>query len=184
MKISLFGFFLLLSFPAIAGVLTLSQSDALGLINETVFPLIKNELVAEGGKEYNLESRGLQSVDSLLEFSCSQKYFGGMQVDVACSANISADARVHDGNRLQKGIAGSVRATIGWPDDVSKFGEAFQHASVCRPDVVTQLYTSDEHKDIVLPTGKKIRAPLLTVGCYGDGQHHQVSQLIVTIFPR
>lgn len=184
MKASIIGFIFLLSPTLMAAGHALSTPDSLSLINEAIFPLIKNEMITEEGKQYSVQTRGLQTSDELLSFSCSQKYYAGMQVNASCIASISTIAKVHEGNRLQTGVAGSLRATIGWPDDVSKFGKAFQNVGTCRPDVVTQLYVSQERKEIVFPNGKKIQAPLLTVGCYGDGIHHKLTQLIVTIFPK
>ncbi len=167
-----------------AGALDLSKTDSLTLINHAIFPIVQNEIVMEQGKEINIKTRGLQSGDALLLFSCRQKYYAGMEIDALCTANISTEAKVHEGNRLQTGIAGSLRATIGWPDDILKLSQAFRNIGSCRSDVVTQLYASQERREVVLPNGKKLQVPIMTVGCFGDEMHHTLSQLIVTIFPR
>lgn len=181
---TVFSLFFILPFVAMAGDFSLSETDSLMLMNEATFPVIKNEIVTEGGKKFNVQTRGLQSEDELLKFTCSQRYHAGIQVNALCTTTVFANAKVHEGNRLQTGVAGSLRATIGWVGDILKFNQVFRNIGACRPNVLTQLYVLQERKEITLPDGKKFMAPLVTIGCYGDASQHKLTQLIVTVFPR
>ena len=166
-----------------AGDLILSDVDSASFAGDTILPVISSETVTENGREVQLITRELTTVDGLLRITCVFKNEAGLIVNTSCSIHIDTIADIDPPNQFIKGVSGIEVAKIAEQKDLHNLKNAFQRSGICSGSIKTVLYSSREKQEVTLPNGTVLAWPSLKITCGGTSSSESEG-FTLAILPR